>query len=109
MSMVKEQTQVDEVALSIYPTSATASPQAKAEPPTMEPFKPTYRFWLVFLAFAVLTLMVAIDSTSLSVALPVIAQKLHGTAIEAFWTGTSFLLASTVFVHSLLSLWPLFF
>lgn len=75
----------------------------------MEPFKPTYRFWLVFLAFAVLTLMVAIDSTSLSVALPIIAQKLHGTAIEAFWAGTSFLLASTVFVHPLLSLLPLFF
>ena len=27
----------------------------------------------------------------------VISHKLHGTAIEAFWTGTSFLLSSTVF------------
>jgi len=41
--------------------------------------------------------MVALDGTSISVALPKIAQALNGTAIEAFWAGTSFLLASTVF------------
>jgi hypothetical protein len=55
--------------------------------------------------------MAALDGTSLSVALPVsvhknarkpssnlaqdIAQELNGTAIEAFWSGTSFLLCST--------------
>ncbi len=42
----------------------------------------------------------ALDATSLSVALPIIASKLHGTAIEAFWAGTSFLLTSTVFQPS---------
>lgn len=67
--------------------------------------------FLVFFTLAVLTLMAALDGTSLSVALPVsfvpcaillqltfpktIAQALNGTAIEAFWSGTSFLLAST--------------
>jgi hypothetical protein len=96
MSMTKEQIQVEEVAVSIAPVPTPA----KDEAISMEAFKPTYRFWLVFLAFAVLTLMVAIDSTSLSVALSIIAQKLHGTAIEAFWAGTSFLLASTVFVNA---------
>ncbi|KIX93074.1 uncharacterized protein Z520_11131 [Fonsecaea multimorphosa CBS 102226] len=55
------------------------------------------QFILAFVALAVLTLMVALDGTSISVALPIIAKKLHGTAIEAFWAGTSFLLASTVF------------
>jgi hypothetical protein len=73
---------------------------SKKEVVSTDTFHPNYRFWSVFAAFAVLTLMVAIDSTSLSVALSVIAHKLHGSAIEAFWTGTSFLLASTVFV------WP---
>ena len=47
--------------------------------------------------FVQMTLVVALDATSLSVALPTIAQKLKGTAIEAFWSGTSFLLCSTVF------------
>jgi len=44
-----------------------------------------------------ITLMAAIDATSISVALPIMARLLHGSAIEAFWTGTSFLLTSTVF------------
>lgn len=60
-------------------------------------FEISTRFLMAFAALAVLTLMVALDGTSISVALPVIAKKLHGTAIEAFWAGTSFLLASTVF------------
>ncbi|EMD88373.1 hypothetical protein COCHEDRAFT_1109415 [Bipolaris maydis C5] len=42
-------------------------------------------------------LMVALDATSLAVALPVITKALAGSAVEAFWSGTSFLLASTVF------------
>jgi len=41
--------------------------------------------------------MAALDATSLSVALPIIAKALGGTAIEEFWSGTSFLLTSTVF------------
>ena len=40
--------------------------------------------------------MVALDATSLGNALPKIAQQLHGSAIVAYWTGTSYLLASTV-------------
>ncbi|KIX01272.1 uncharacterized protein Z518_08997 [Rhinocladiella mackenziei CBS 650.93] len=65
-----------------------------SEPPE---FTISTRFVMAFVALAVLTLMVALDGTSISVALPIIARKLHGTAIEAFWAGTSFLLASTVF------------
>ncbi|KKK22382.1 hypothetical protein P175DRAFT_0500902 [Aspergillus ochraceoroseus IBT 24754] len=52
---------------------------------------------LAFFTLSVLTLMVALDGTSISVALPIITQDLDGTAIEAFWSGTSFLLCSTVF------------
>lgn len=44
----------------------------------------------------IINLAAALDATSLSVALPIIAQKLNGSAIEAFWSGTSFLLTSTV-------------
>ena len=36
-----------------------------------EGFKPGLRVWLAFLTLAVLTLMVALDGTSISVALPV--------------------------------------
>ncbi|KAJ5463669.1 hypothetical protein N7475_008613 [Penicillium sp. IBT 31633x] len=58
---------------------------------------------LVFVTLSLLMLMAALDGTSLSVALPEIAQELNGTAIEAFWSGTSFLLCSTVFQPSFAS------
>lgn len=71
-------------------------------------FKPTTRLVLAFAALAVLTLMVALDGTSISIALPKIAEKLHGSALEAFWAGTSFLLASTVFQPTFASLSHIF-
>ncbi|EUC32412.1 hypothetical protein COCCADRAFT_98788 [Bipolaris zeicola 26-R-13] len=50
-----------------------------------------------FGSLCIVVLMVALDATSLAVALPVITKALTGSAVEAFWSGTSFLLASTVF------------
>ncbi|TKA62335.1 hypothetical protein B0A55_10656 [Friedmanniomyces simplex] len=60
-------------------------------------FRPEARFYLVFSALAALSLIVALDGTSISVALPIIAKALNGSANDAFWVGTSFLLSSTVF------------
>ncbi|KAJ4526078.1 hypothetical protein HRR83_001267 [Exophiala dermatitidis] len=92
---VPQQIQSDETASSV---SVSSQPERDDVKPEETPkFVPTTSFLLAFTALAVLTLMVALDGTSFSVALPVIAKKLHGTAIEAFWVGTSFLLASTVF------------
>jgi len=71
-------------------------------------FTVSTRFLLAFAALAILTLMVALDGTSISVALPVIAHKLHGSAIEAFWAGTSFLLCATVFQPAFASLSHIF-
>ncbi|KAK3072219.1 hypothetical protein LTR53_007211 [Teratosphaeriaceae sp. CCFEE 6253] len=65
--------------------------------PTPPAFKPETRFYLAFSALAALSLVVALDGTSISVALPVIAKALDGSATDAFWAGTSFLLSSTVF------------
>lgn len=90
-----------------------ASSVMTSDPPPDDGFKLGRRGELVFFTLAVLALMAALDGTSLSVALPVrisvsqrrhldsslrfqtISQKLDGTAIEAFWSGTSFLLSST--------------
>lgn len=84
-------------------TAASNSPESEpqtstdSETPILPPFKPGYRFFLAFLSLCVISLMAALDATSLSVALADIATSLKGTAIEAFWGGTSFLLTSTVF------------
>lgn len=60
-------------------------------------FKPSCRFYMIFITLSIATLAAALDATSLSVALPQIATDIHGSAIEAFWAGTSFLLTVTVF------------
>ncbi|KAL8938260.1 MAG: hypothetical protein Q9211_003289 [Gyalolechia sp. 1 TL-2023] len=64
---------------------------------------PSVRLYLAFATLSVITMMVALDGTSLSVALPLISDRLGGTAIEAFWSGTSFLLCSTIFQPSFAS------
>ncbi|EPS40779.1 hypothetical protein H072_5333 [Dactylellina haptotyla CBS 200.50] len=59
-------------------------------------FKMDFRMLLAFISLMVITLAAALDATIISVALPTMAKELKGTATEAFWTGTSFLLASTI-------------
>jgi hypothetical protein len=73
--------------------AASSAPLPKATPE----FKPGPRLYLAFLSLCIITLAAAFDATSLSIALPIITIKLHGTAIEAFWSGTSFLVTATVF------------
>jgi hypothetical protein len=67
-------------------------------------WKPSRDLLLAFLALYTVSLAVAIDATSTSVALPVMSAALGGTALQAFWTGTSFLLASTVLQPSVASM-----
>ncbi|KAL4884842.1 major facilitator superfamily domain-containing protein [Aspergillus karnatakaensis] len=76
--------------------------------PEMDEFVLGRRGQLAFFTLSVLTLMVALDGTSISVALPIITRDLGGTAIEAFWSGTSFLLSSTVFQPNFASLSSIF-
>ncbi|KAI9695785.1 MAG: hypothetical protein M1836_006051 [Candelina mexicana] len=70
--------------------------------PSMPPGKPkrkrkSWRFLIAFLALAVVAFTSALDATSLSIALPIVAKDLDGTSLESFWAGISFLLASVVF------------
>ena len=71
-------------------------------------FKPTREFFLAFTALCTVALAIAFDATSLSVALPTISSAIGGTALEAFWSGTSFLLASTVLQPTVASLSNIF-
>jgi MFS family permease len=86
----------------------TESPADAELPDTANAFKPTWRFYLTFISLAVITLTAALDATSLSVALPIITDVLGGTAIEAFWSGTSFLLTSTVLQPTFASMSQIF-
>ncbi|KAF2831146.1 MFS general substrate transporter [Ophiobolus disseminans] len=77
------------------PPSDSSSETLQAPEP--EKFQPGWRFLAAFGSLCIITLMAALDATSISVALPIMARALGGSAIEAFWAGTSFLLTSTVF------------
>ncbi len=71
-------------------------------------FKPSRELLFAFSALMFLALATAFDATSLSVALPTISSALGGTALEAFWSGTNFLLASTVLQPSISGLSHIF-
>ncbi|TVY37590.1 Efflux pump [Lachnellula subtilissima] len=74
-------------------TESTAEPTAAGS----SEFHPGFRFYAAFGSLLIVIFAAALDATSLSTALPIISQDLDGSAIEAFWAGTSFLLTSTVF------------
>jgi hypothetical protein len=78
------------------------------EPPNQEPVVLTWRFYLIFVALAIVSLAAALDSTSLTVALPTITHDLHGTGIEEFWAGTAYLLTLTVVQPPIASLSHIF-
>ncbi|KAK4200408.1 major facilitator superfamily domain-containing protein [Triangularia verruculosa] len=71
-------------------------------------WKPSMATRLAFSSLCVLALMAALDGTSIGVALPAIANALKGSAIETFWSGTSFLLSSTVLQPTFVSLSDIF-
>lgn len=86
-----------ELTINHEPVSSGSSQVSSKTSDTPPAFNPGWRFKLAFASLSIVTLMVALDATSLSVALPIMAKTLGGSAIEAFWSGTSFLLTSTVF------------
>lgn len=90
-----------------------------------EEWKPHKKEWLIMISLAMISLMVALDATVLVTVLPVrlhyhdypmfandtaqtIAQALHGTSIEAFWAGTSYLLSNAVFQPVIASISEIF-
>lgn len=75
---------------------------------TTTKFTPTREFRLAFISLCAITVAVAFEATSLSVALPLISTELGGTALEAFWSGTGYLLSSTVLNPSIASLSGIF-
>lgn len=59
-------------------------------------WKPSRAFKLAFASMTLVTLCCALQSSSLTLTLPAIVEDLHGTSVDASWTGASFLLASAV-------------
>ncbi|KAK9420443.1 putative MFS general substrate transporter [Seiridium unicorne] len=87
----------EQVANTTLEADALNQPEGSLSVPAQVAFKPSRNFLLAFISICIITLAAALDATSLSIALPLLTDQLHGTAIESFWSGTSFLLTSAVF------------
>ncbi|KAF2276646.1 putative efflux pump antibiotic resistance protein [Westerdykella ornata] len=83
------QTAVEEI-----DTSVSSSKPEDANEQTTE--SRTWRFWLVFVSLCLALLIVSLDITIMSVALPTIAKAVPGADEQYVWISSSFLLASTV-------------
>ena len=71
-------------------------------------WKPQKQEYMVMLTISIISLMVALDATILVPVLPALATALNGTATDAFWAGTSYLMACAVFQPFIASLADIF-
>ncbi|KAF1830188.1 MFS general substrate transporter [Decorospora gaudefroyi] len=67
--------------------------QDEVSPSNDKKRKKPLSFYFTFLALNICVLLVSLDATALSVAVPVITHELNGTTLEAFWASLCFLLA----------------
>ncbi|KAB5511479.1 major facilitator superfamily domain-containing protein [Coniochaeta sp. 2T2.1] len=88
------------------------SPSSDTEPGVQEidvsRWKPCKEEYGVMITIATISLMVALDATILVPVLPQLTVDLDGTATQAFWAGTSYLLTSAVFQPFIAALSDLF-
>lgn len=67
-----------------------------ALPDQQKATKKPFSFYLTLVCLGLLALIVAWDTTALSVAIPVIAAQLHATTLEAFFASIAFTLAVAI-------------
>jgi hypothetical protein len=56
----------------------------------------SFKFKATVLMLCTISVVVAMDSVIVAASLPAMTVALKGTSVEAFWVGTSYLLAQTV-------------
>lgn len=81
----------------VLPTVEPASDMSDQEAAMASPPKVSkgWRFWLIFVAVCVATLVVAVDVSIISTALPTIAEDLHSAELFV-WVANAYVLATTV-------------
>ena len=84
------------VASSVPAPSTGQKQQEEQNAQSNNPEKKSTKFKLSVLMLSIVIFVVAMDSVIVAAALPAIATALHGSSLEAFWVGTSYLLAQTV-------------
>ncbi|KAK8127621.1 hypothetical protein PG984_008729 [Apiospora sp. TS-2023a] len=78
------------------PTSASISSVERGTVIAAPEWTPRRQEWGCMISIAIVSVMVALDATVLVPVLPSLALELDGSTIDAFWAGTSYLLACAV-------------
>lgn len=69
--------------------------EGEQDSPVETPKKP-FKFKVTVFMLCLISVVVAMDSVIVAASLPAMTVSLKGTSLEAFWVGTSYLLAQTV-------------
>lgn len=67
---------------------------------SLTPQKKSFKFIMTVVMLCTTSVIVAMDSVIVAASLPAITVSLEGSSLEAFWIGTSYLLAQTVRILS---------
>lgn len=94
MSTLHESDSKENAALPTVKPASDLSDQETAMAPPPKVSK-GWRFWLIFVAVCVATLVVAVDVSIISTALPTIAEDLHSAELFV-WVANAYVLATTV-------------
>ena len=78
-----------------FQTPLTETPLVEVQ--AQSSIKKPAAFYLSFLSLCIMVFITSLDTTTLGVALPVIARELGGTTLETFWANVCFMLAVVVF------------
>lgn len=101
--------ELDNRASTVSPKSSTRDLEDDSPPATVEPdWKPSTHELLIMLSLALISLMVSLDASIIITSLTKMTKDLNGTAIQAFWIGTSYLLTNAVFMPVIASLSDIF-
>ncbi|PYI00217.1 putative efflux pump antibiotic resistance protein [Aspergillus sclerotiicarbonarius CBS 121057] len=86
----------ENVAPNVEAAHESAASPTSAEVTNYTQWKPVNGQWVILGCLALLSFIIALDTTIVTPAIPVLENSLHGDLVKAFWTGKSYLLASAV-------------
>ena len=102
MATLKSSDSSDPISTTIQPITTIVGEQPQKEGELEEKNAPipkkSFKFKLSIFMICLMSVIVAMDSVIVAATLPAITVSLRATSLEAFWVGTSYLLAQTVVI-----------
>ncbi|KKO98103.1 major facilitator superfamily transporter [Trichoderma harzianum] len=97
-SATDEECQMEVEVSQALPSAAMDTDEGEAQDETAQEQKKSFKFKVTVFMLCLTSVSVAMDSVIVAATLAAITSSLKGNSLEAFWVGTSYLLAQTVAV-----------